>query len=92
LSEIVITVTDTGIGIPEDRIKERLFKPFTQMESSTTRKYGGSGLGLAISKKLANLMGGDLTVESEVGKGSIFTFHFIASLSKVTSGGLLIQN
>jgi hypothetical protein len=80
---ITISVKDTGIGIPPDRIKERLFKAFSQVDSSTTRKYGGSGLGLAISKILANLMGGDLTVESEVGKGSTFVFHFIVSLPQV---------
>jgi hypothetical protein len=83
LKGIVISVKDTGIGITEEKIKERLFKAFSQMDSSTTRQYGGSGLGLAISKKLAILMGGNLTVESEIGKGSTFTFHFVVSLPDV---------
>jgi hypothetical protein len=83
LKGIAISVKDTGIGITEEKIKERLFKAFSQMDSSTTRQYGGSGLGLAISKKLAILMGGDLTVDSEVGKGSTFTFQFVVSLPDV---------
>ena len=72
-SEFVeIKVRDTGIGMTGDQM-DKLFSSFTQADSSTTRKYGGTGLGLSISKQLANMMGGDLTVESEMGKGSTFT-------------------
>ena len=70
---LAIAVRDSGIGIPSDRL-DRLFKPFSQVDSSTTRKYGGTGLGLVICQRLCVLMGGDIRVDSESGQGSTFTF------------------
>jgi two-component system sensor histidine kinase/response regulator len=70
-ASLTIEVTDTGIGIPADRI-DRLFKSFSQVDSSTTRHYGGTGLGLSIVKRLAELMGGEVGVRSEAGQGSTF--------------------
>ena len=67
-----IEVRDTGIGMTEEQMS-RLFSSFTQADSSTTRKYGGTGLGLSISKQLANMMGGELMVTSELDVGSTFT-------------------
>jgi len=69
-----ITVHDTGIGIPKDKHK-MIFEAFTQADASTTRKYGGTGLGLAIVKAFIEMMGGDIYIESEPGKGSDFNFH-----------------
>ncbi|MBF0396361.1 MAG: response regulator [Desulfobacterales bacterium] len=70
---IKFEIHDTGIGIPKEKIPI-LFDTFTQVDSSTTRKYGGTGLGLAISKRLVEMMSGNITIKSEINKGSIFTF------------------
>jgi signal transduction histidine kinase/ligand-binding sensor domain-containing protein/DNA-binding response OmpR family regulator len=70
---IMFTVTDTGIGLTEEQVS-KLFKPFIQAASDTTRKYGGSGLGLSISKQLVELQGGHVSVESKPGEGSTFSF------------------
>ncbi len=78
-AEISFSVRDTGIGIPADKISQ-LFESFTQADNSTARKYGGTGLGLTICKRLVNLMGGQLTVESEVDIGSIFSCSLIFHL------------
>ena len=96
---ISIDVSDTGIGMSDEQIS-RLFNSFVQADSSTTRKYGGTGLGLTISKQLAKLMGGDVVVNSELGKGTTFTATFLAdfigasesvkNLNKET--GSLIEN
>ena len=71
---IEFAVRDSGIGIAPEHL-HRIFAPFTQADTSTTREYGGTGLGLSISRHLVHLMGGDLTVQSEVGKGSTFSFQ-----------------
>ncbi|MCL2318829.1 MAG: ATP-binding protein [Treponema sp.] len=75
--EIKTEVSDTGIGISEEQQK-RLFHPFEQAETSTARKFGGTGLGLSISKQIVEMMGGKIQVTSELNKGSIFTFTFLA--------------
>ncbi|MBF0546249.1 MAG: response regulator [Candidatus Riflebacteria bacterium] len=76
------SITDTGIGIPENK-QNSLFNPFTQLESSISREYGGTGLGLAISKQLSEMMGGQIGVKSELGKGS--NFWFTTVLKKQTT-------
>jgi CheY-like chemotaxis protein/HPt (histidine-containing phosphotransfer) domain-containing protein len=78
-ARIGFVITDTGIGIPEDQT-ERLFEKFTQLDMSTSRKYGGTGLGLAISRQLCEMMGGEIHVVSEVGKGS--SFHLTVLLDR----------
>lgn len=81
-ANVHISVEDTGIGIPEEKIK-KLFRPFSQLDDSYTRKYGGTGLGLVISKELITMMGGDITVESAEGKGSKFSFNTVFEISTV---------
>jgi two-component system sensor histidine kinase/response regulator len=70
---ILFEIRDTGIGIPEDKLS-RLFKPFSQVDSSSTRKFGGTGLGLVISEKLVNLMHGAISVRSKLDEGTVFAF------------------
>jgi DNA-binding response OmpR family regulator/nitrogen-specific signal transduction histidine kinase len=76
---ITFQVRDTGIGMTPEQV-ERLFKPFTQADSSTTRRYGGTGLGLAITKRFCEMMGGSISLESEANKGSIFTIRIPATV------------
>ena len=74
---VEFTVSDTGIGMtPEQQAK--LFEEFSQADATTAQKFGGTGLGLAITRKLARMMGGDVTVTSEPGKGSVFTVRLSA--------------
>lgn len=97
--DLAIAVKDTGIGIAAEKI-DTIFESFTQADSSTTRKFGGSGLGLTISKRLAELMDGNLQVESDFGKGSTFTLRLameivseqpsIAFISKGVLGNVLV--
>ena len=81
---IEIAVADTGIGMTAEQ-QAKLFEEFTQADSSTARQYGGTGLGLAITRKLARMMGGDVTVTSEPGKGSVFTLRLAGSADSQAS-------
>ncbi len=84
-------VTDTGIGVPKER-QSAIFEPFTQADETVSRRYGGTGLGLSISTQLVTLMGGQLSVQSELGKGSTFSFELPLepeSLTRTTGSGLI---
>jgi signal transduction histidine kinase len=81
-SWLVFTVSDTGIGLTPDQLG-RLFQEFSQAHAATTRKYGGTGLGLALSRRLCRLMGGDITVASEAGRGSSFMVRLPANVTQI---------
>ena len=88
--ELLFSVKDSGIGIAKEKM-EILFEPFTQADATTTRRYGGTGLGLAIAKHLINLMGGNIWVESEQGKGSTFFFNVKLATSGIGKTKLYVR-
>jgi len=81
-TRVIVHVSDSGCGIPADKV-DRVFESFSQADGSTTRRFGGTGLGLPITRKLARMMGGDVTVVSEPGRGSVFTLKFLTEVGDV---------
>tara|TARA_B100001248_G_scaffold217689_1_gene172890 strand:+ start:14232 stop:17516 length:3285 start_codon:yes stop_codon:yes gene_type:complete len=82
--KIIVHVKDTGIGITKEK-QTRIFEPFSQADSSTTRKFGGTGLGLSIAQSLIELMGGAISLESDINKGSTFSFSFLTKAAEKTT-------
>ncbi len=81
-ARVIVHISDSGCGIPAEKM-DRIFESFSQADGSTTRRFGGTGLGLPITRKLARMMGGDVTVVSEIGRGSVFTLKFEAEAGDV---------